>query len=311
MAMHTPILKTTVSTLAFAVSLALGSAALAGEGKVHDTKGYDQDTTTQKMQQQSDRTALQTDAVDAMNPRTIDTAPPVDSTTMDDMDEPAYDATAQTDIDADVDADLDTDLDTDTDGYVDPSAQAGVGVAASGELKAFGEYDANADGYVERSELKGDNSLVNDGFVRFDSNNDGRLDNYEFDTFSNADFAALDANGDGNIDSSESASFQALSSSFMTADSNGDGMISKAEHKTFVDTGAWSSDRDRYAFNYLDRDGDGYVSRTEASVFADLQAEFDTLDVDGDGLVDNTQYDGFLSQWNEDGTVAFEEGDQE
>lgn len=306
MAMHTPILKTTVSTLAFTVSLALGSAALAGEGKAHD-----QDTTAQKMQQQSEQTALQNDPVDTMDPSTIETTPPVDSTSMDDMDEPAYDATAQTDIDADVDADLESDLEADTDGYAGTPAQAGVGAGASGELQAFSEYDANGDGYVERNELKGDNSLVNDGFVRFDSNNDGRLDNYEFDTFSNADFAALDSNGDGNIDSTESASFQALSSSFMTADSNGDGMISKAEHKTFVDTGAWSSDRDRYAFNYLDRDGDGYVSRTEASVFADLQAEFDTLDVDGDGLVDNTQYDGFLSQWNEDGTVAFEEGDQE
>ena len=199
--------------------------------------------------------------------------------------------------DAGIGAGVDTTLSTDVDGRPDQPAQVGM---STGTLGEFSTFDANGDGFVERSELQGSNSLVNDDYNRFDLDDNGRLDRYEFESLGAGAFTSLDANRDNWLDQQETSAFAGLESNFASADSDGDGRISRAEHNAFVDAGTWSSDRDRYAFAYLDVDGDGFLSRTEAQAFAGASAEFDTLDNDADGLVDQQAYDSFLNDWDED-----------
>lgn len=295
-------MKTTASLLTLAISLALGATALANETP---ERGADQDTTSQQLTQQqghpstTDPVDTMDDPLDPVDPVAADplTAETVDSSTMDqadpdDMDEPAYESTVSAEL--------------------PPGSDAGTGQAPgvaggppSGALQEFASYDSNGDGFVERSELKGDNALLNDGFVRFDSNNDRRLDRYEFDSISTGSFAKLDTNGDSFLDETEASAFASLGTSFASVDIDGDGRISETEHRAFLDSDAWASDSERYSFVYLDLDGDGFVSRTEAAQFADFHAEFDVLDEDADGLVDSSQYDLFMNDWDADG-MAYE-----
>ena len=200
-------------------------------------------------------------------------------------------------------AGVDTTLNPDVDGRPDTPAQVGLG----GTLGDFASHDANNDGFVERSELQGDNRLAADDFNRFDLDDNGRLDRYEYDSLSAGAFTTLDANRDNAIDLQETSGFAALNSNFASADRNGDGRISRAEHNAFLDGATWSTPRDRYAFAYLDVDGDGFISRTEAQAFAGASAEFDALDNDADGLIDQQAYDSFLNDWDEEDYAA---GDQ-
>jgi len=296
-------MKTTASLLTFSIALALATAAQAG---LQDPP-RDQDTTTQALDERQPPTTDPLDTMDepleAANPmQTVTdplTAQTSDSSTMDqldtsagldpadDMDEPSYDATAAAQQPDQADR-----------------------PAAAAELGEFANHDPDGDGYIGRDEIPADDAGLLDAFARFDANADERLDRYEFESLAQGRFASLDANADQFVDSSEASSFAALGSSFASVDVDGDGRVSEVEYRSFLDSGAWASDRERYAFRYMDTNGDGFVSRTEAAQFTDFAAEFDALDEDADGLVDSSQYDGFMDDWDED-TMAYEPDDDQ
>src|SRR5690606_11251737 len=214
-------------------------------------------------------TAMQNDPVDAMNTTTLETMPPTDTTSMDSMRGRDYDASAQASgdgsagldsevADGDIGSASDFDGSAGTAGTSSTDALAGTergtvnsgvagadtgnsGIGNSGNAadeQQFSSLDGNGDGFVERNEWLGSSSGQRTAdFDRFDSNGDGRLDNYEFDTYNSAGFARLDANADGRVDAAEANSFQALGSDFANADTNADGSLSEFEHRAFIDSG--------------------------------------------------------------------------
>lgn len=185
------------------------------------------------------------------------------------------------------------------------------------------QLDADKNGYVEKSELKGNNQYYAQQFDNWDADGDGKLYAAEveqaFDrqvapmksqisAAANREqdplFTALDATGDGRVSLRE---MRAAASRLQTFDANGDGRLAAGEvpdrltvnlsRGGVVYAQPFRSAAGGYVagqagaasppgpewFQRMDRNGDGDVTLRE---FLGTSDQFDRLDADHDGLVD-------------------------
>jgi Ca2+-binding EF-hand superfamily protein len=124
--------------------------------------------------------------------------------------------------------------------------------------QVYTHFDANGDGWIQRSEWPGDPGR----FDRLDTNRDGRISRTEAQALTRNGAAldearALDRNRDGMIARSE---WRGDLATFQRLDRNGDGYLSE------TDRYGWTSPQtttDSSRFSGLDRNRDGVVTRQE------------------------------------------------
>ena len=139
------------------------------------------------------------------------------------------------------------------------------------------EFDVDGDGNIDRSEAYSYNSNGNRIRIRFDDDNDGRIDRIAFD---------LD--GDGNID--RTAHLNAAGRwERVEQDLDDDGNIDRIDHYAFAADGTRSLTRRDF-----DVDGDGNIDRT-AHLNAAGRWERVEQDVDDDGNIDRIDHYTFAA----------------
>lgn len=172
--------------------------------------------------------------------------------------------------------------------------EARIGRSEADRLaREFRQLDQDSDGVVMVSEL---DSGTRAELQHFDADDDDRLDRYEFEMAYSARFQDLDTDNDGALTKAEIELVKPEWVSFVALDADNDRALSRQEYRTFIDSGDWVRDRDRYAFGYIDRDSSGDIDNDEAAVYVPLASSFTAHDPDGDGVIERTEYEVFLAE---------------
>jgi hypothetical protein len=152
----------------------------------------------------------------------------------------------------------------------------------------FEGFDANRDGYIDRSEVVA-TSPLHPHYDAIDLNRDGRITVAESDAWHAAHppmwggpyrFEGVDTNGDGWIDRTEVVATSPYYPYFSSVDFDRDGRVSKAE------ASQWHEAQRKLSyptFVQVDVNGDGWIDRTEVVTTSPYNPHFDAIDSNDDG----------------------------